>query len=409
MPQVLGRWLEGYVLVRVRGYGPERFSNLCRSGQLRCWKIRQERDGYYFCMALKDFYRIRPYLKKSRLSMKIVSRTGFPFVLKQYRKRKALAAAVLSFFMVLYVLSLFVWNISFEGNYHYSRETLLDYLEEEQICCGMRRSQVDCDQLEEDLRSRFPEITWVSARVSGTRLLVKIKENETLGTVREREDEPCELVASAPGVITRLIIRQGKAAVAEGDRVEKGQQLVSGRLSIMNDSGEVVRTALVHADADVYARTVYEYQEIFPGYRTVEVKTGRERKGLGIEIGPYRLRFLLPDLRKDSWNYVTTVTQLHIFEDFYLPLYVERITGEATVSYERPYTREEKEQISREVEENYMKNLMEKGVQIIENNVKIQENGSSWSVEGTVTVEEQIGLTRYITEVEETREPDEHN
>ena len=79
------------------------------------------------------------------------------------------------------------------------------------------------------------------------------------------------------------------------------------------------------------------------------------------------------------------------------------------VSYERPYTREEKEQISREVEENYMKNLMEKGVQIIENNVKIQENGSSWSVEGTVTVEEQIGLTRYITEVEETREPDEHN
>ena len=56
-----------------------------------------------------------------------------------------------------------------------------------------------------------------------------------------------------------------------------------------------------------------------------------------------------------------------------------------------------------------MKNLMEKGVQIIENNVKIQENGSSWSVEGTVTVEEQIGLTRYITEVEETREPDEHN
>ena len=141
----------------------------------------------------------------------------------------------------------------------------------------------------------------------------------------------------------------------------------------------------------------------------MEVKTGRERKGLGIEIGPYRLRFLLPDLRKDSWNYVTTVTQLHIFEDFYLPLYVERITGEATVSYERPYTREEKEQISREVEENYMKNLMEKGVQIIENNVKIQENGSSWSVEGTVTVEEQIGLTRYITEVEETREPDEHN
>ena len=106
---------------------------------------------------------------------------------------------------------------------------------------------------------------------------------------------------------------------------------------------------------------------------------------------------------------MTTVTQLHIFEDFYLPLYVERITGEATVSYERPYTREEKEQISREVEENYMKNLMEKGVQIIENNVKIQEDGVLWKVEGLVTGEELIGTQRYITEFEETKETDERN
>ncbi len=88
---------------------------------------------------------------------------------------------------------------------------------------------------------------------------------------------------------------------------------------------------------------------------------------------------------------------------------MERITGESFVSYERPYTDEEKEQEALKVQEQYLKNLMEKGVQIIENNVKIQECGVSWKVVGTAVGEEQIGVKRYITEFEETSETDEHN
>ena len=142
--------------------------------------MRQKKDGYYLFMGLKDFYRIRPLLRKSRVSMRIVARMGMPFFLHRNRKRKAFALAVLSFFVYLYVMSLFIWNISFEGNWHYSRETLLDYLETQNVRYGMRKSGISCDALEEGIRSAFPEVTWVSARVSGTRLLVKLKENEVL-------------------------------------------------------------------------------------------------------------------------------------------------------------------------------------------------------------------------------------
>lgn len=393
----------------VSGYSAERFFNLCKSAGLNYWKVSRRREGCRFYISLEDFFKLRPLLRKSHMSMKIISRVGLPFVLRQNRKRTALAAAVLSFFVFLYLMSLFIWNISFEGNYRYTRETLLGYLEEQGIRYGMMKYKISCEELEEGMRSRFPEITWVSARVSGTRLLVKLKENQVLSAVPEPDNEPCEIAAASPGIITRMIVRQGKSQVHVGDSVEEGQQLVSGQLSVLNDGGEVVRIAYVHADADVYARTSYQYQEEFPQYRRVDVKTGRRRRGIGVAAGPIRIRILMPDFENNSWDFVTDTTQLHLFEDFYLPVYIQQITGEAFVSYERPYTDEEKEQMSLKVQEDYIKNLMEKGVQIIENNVKIQEYGVSWKVEGTVAGEEQIGVKRYITEFEETNKIDEHN
>lgn len=403
------RWAAGYVHVRVAGYSGERFFNLCKSAQLDCWKVRRQGDGYCFTISLKDFFRLRPILRKSRMSMRVLSRGGLPFALRQNRKRKALAGAVLSFFALLYIMSLFIWDVSFDGNHRYTREVLLDYLEEQGIRYGMRKSRVSCDDLEEGLRSRFPEITWVSARVSGTRLLVKLKENQVLSVIPETDSQPCDIEASSSGTVTRMIVRQGKAAVKIGDEVEAGQQLVTGQLSVKNDAGEVVRTAWVHADGDIYARTAYEYAVEFPVYHRVDVKTGKRRPGIVLSAGPWRFTLLMPDFEKNSWNYRTDITQLHLFEDFYLPIYVGRISGEAYVSYERPYTDQEKELVSEKLRQDQIKNLMEKGVQIIENNVKIQEYDDSWKVEGIIVAEEQIGVKRYITEYEETRETDERD
>ncbi len=403
------RWSQGYIHVRVAGYSGERFFNLCKSAGLAYWRVRRQGDGYCFYISRKDFFRLRPILRKSHMSMRILSREGLPFALRRNRKRKALAGAVLSFFVLIYAMSLFIWDVSFDGNYYYTREVLLDYLEEQGIRYGMMKHKISCDDLEEGIRSRFPEITWVSARVSGTRLLVKLKENQVLSSIPEADSQPCHITASTSGTITRMIIRQGKAKVRVGDPVEAGQQLVAGQLSVTNDAGEVIRTAWVHADADIYARTVYGYDMEFPRYHRVDVKTGKNRYGFVLAAGPWRFTLLAPDFERNSWNYRTNITQLHLFEDFYLPVYMGRIRGEAYVSYERPYTDQEKEQLSEKVRQDQIENLMEKGVQIIENNVKIQEYGVSWKVEGTIVAEEQIGVKRYITEYEETRETDERN
>ena len=54
---------------------------------------------------------------------------------------------------------------------------ILDYLESEQVVHGMRKSQVDCKEIQSMIRIEFPDIIWVSAEVKGTRLIIRVREN----------------------------------------------------------------------------------------------------------------------------------------------------------------------------------------------------------------------------------------
>ena len=48
----------------------------------------------------------------------------------------------------------------------------------------MKKKKINCEELEAGMREAFPQITWVSARVSGTRLVIQIKENKIIGIQR---------------------------------------------------------------------------------------------------------------------------------------------------------------------------------------------------------------------------------
>lgn len=88
-----------------------------------------------------------------------------------------------TFFLILFVMSQFIWNISVEGNRRFTDDMLIRYLNTLDVSYGMRKAGIDCGRLEESIRSEYPEIIWVSASVSGTRLFIKIKENEVMGKV----------------------------------------------------------------------------------------------------------------------------------------------------------------------------------------------------------------------------------
>ena len=389
------RWLKqhytGYVRVRLTGRSPERFFNLCRSSKILLWNIACEKEEYRFFLLLPDFYRIRPFARKAGVRVRIQEKLGLPFFLYRNRKRKLFAVGAASFFLLLFVLSHFIWNISFSGNLLFTDDMLAGQLREIGVCYGMPKRGVDCDRIEEELRSRCSRIVWVSAHVSGTRLQIRIRENETADGIPLREESPRNLVAETAGTVVSILVRAGKAVVQPGDEVEKGQILVEGMLPVTNDSGEVERTLFVRADADIRLRTTKIYREWVPHFQTVRSYTGKMQRGFRLRAGAVDILAMPPLAGKQNWDLTGVSRQIVLFGDFFLPVWTEAITAREYEKVERKRTKTELNDLTKAVHERKLQKLTEKGVQIIENDVKILDNSNGWIICGSMTVEEEAG------------------
>lgn len=73
------RYLQGYVRVRLTGYSPERFLNLCKAHGIEIWDLQIHGLNYDMNVSIRDFRRLKPFRKKSRARLHILERHGLPF------------------------------------------------------------------------------------------------------------------------------------------------------------------------------------------------------------------------------------------------------------------------------------------------------------------------------------------
>ena len=109
------RFLFGYIRMEVYGFAPERLMNLLIENQIVIWDVATTEQGYEFYTGRKNLLRMRPYLQKTNMKIKILHRYGVPFLIKQYRKRVMFLTGFVLFLVVLYTLSLFVWEVNVTG------------------------------------------------------------------------------------------------------------------------------------------------------------------------------------------------------------------------------------------------------------------------------------------------------
>ena len=108
------------------------------------------------------------------------------------------------------------------------------YLQTLQIEEGIPKKRISCARLEEELRESFEDITWVSVRLHGTRLFIRLRESEVPVRQEVESGETCDLAAVSDARITSVVVRSGIPLVQAGDTVEKGQLLVSGTVPILS-------------------------------------------------------------------------------------------------------------------------------------------------------------------------------
>ncbi|MDO4307716.1 MAG: sporulation protein YqfD [Eubacteriales bacterium] len=384
------KFLSGYVWLLIQGEQCERFLNLCRARGIAISKVCRQREDEITCvMSVRDFFRLRPIRSKTGVHIRVLEKHGMPFFFLHSKKRKAFFAGILLGFCLMALLSSKIWNIHIEGNLRNSTPEILEFLGGQGIVHGIAKGKINCSDLAAAVRRQYPEITWVSARIEGTRLILTIQEEEIEQEAITEEPSPCNLTADVEGTIVKIVTRSGIPLVKQGDICKKGDLLVLGRLDLLNDSQEVIRYEYVHADADIYVEHKLSYYKEFPLSYMKEIPDGSSRSDYSLRIGSWV--FATGGKAKEGWRQIFSDNQLRITENFTLPVFWGKFTSEKIKKVNAVYSKEEAKTIAAEQLRQYEENLIQKGLQISANNVKIDIDYKSCTARGTLTVIERTG------------------
>lgn len=388
------KYIKGYVRIKVWGFSPERFMNLCSNKNILLWDIVREEDIYYMCISLKAFYELRPIARKTGTRVAILKRYGLPFFVPVLLARKIFVLGL--FLCVGFWLwsSFYIWDIDLNGNYQITQDVFFTFLKENEITIGMKKDNLDIEALEKAIRKTFPEITWTSAKMEGTRLNIDIKENDApIITAVKEEEGGKDLVSQYDGVIESIIVRSGVPRTAIGETVEKGALLVEGKVPVYNEDATIREYQYVVSDADIMIRHEITFEKRLPFDYVEKNYTGREKKRFFIRIGDKELKWSEEQPYTD-YDCVIREHKPDLFDMLSIPVlwgsYVYR--EYQNVEYVYSLT-QAKEKLNGMVNE-YILQLSDNGVQIIDKSIKMDTDNSAWIINGTFTVIEKVGKSQ---------------
>ncbi|MGN0153725.1 MAG: sporulation protein YqfD [Lachnospiraceae bacterium] len=387
------RFVFGYVKAEVYGFAPERFMNLIIKNDIVIWDIENTEQGYIFYTGRKNLLKMKPYLQKTNMKIKLLKKYGLPYFFKQHRKRTAFIAGFLLFAVLVYVLSLFVWEVKVTGEDKLVAESVLKQIETNYVSLGTLKSHISCTKLEESLRKDFDEISWISCELKGTVLTVYLEEGMA-PKKQENNVTSGDMVATKDATITKMITRQGTPMVKVNDTVKKGDILISGTIYIYDDNNEVMETSYIAADGDIYGKTVCSYDDYVDLKYYKKVYSEKSKKHITFYFMDYCLTPFIPKMTEKNYDTYTQIHKARIFDNFYLPFGYKSIKRTPYTLEACEYTDTEAKKILNNRFNKKLKTFKEKGVEIVENDVTIEKDNGRMVAKGTITLIEPIATLR---------------
>ena len=407
----------------VTGEETLRFVNLCRNNGIELRHLVRRENAIQMEIDAENFKKLRPLVRKTHVKIHILNRHGPAFFFYRHKRRWWFLLGMTVFAGMIYILSLFVWQIDIDGNRKYTDALILQALAQMDVKTGCRKSEIDLQGIEEELRIMYNEITWVSASIAGTKLQIELREGDlkisgssgggqtgNVKRVENREnnpktqngeseiDLPANLVSDEDAIITNLVVRRGTVAVRYGDEVKKGDVLIEGKVYIYNEDETLKKVDYLTAEGDVSGKYQELYEKHYQRKHEVRSYTGKNYRELGVAIVgksfclPVWENILKKQLEENTLSEVWSwKKQFRLTPTFYLPFaleYTEYVPYENVVE---EYTDEVIKKIAEEELQKYLNELEKKGVQIISNSVTISLDADGGHVKGTLILDGPIG------------------
>ncbi|WP_148459213.1 MULTISPECIES: sporulation protein YqfD [Anaerostipes] len=383
----------GSIFLEISGPSVERFLNLCAKQNLVLWNLKPGGNGYQCSVQKRAYETVLALAEKTGTSVRILGRKGLPFFLLEHRKRKVFFFGIGMALVLMFLMSQFIWEITVSGNERYSKSDMLKYVKSNFYQIGTYKKKIDCNLLEEHIREDHEGIAWVSCSINGTRLHIDIKESLDRKT-KQNPRKPCDIVSNKKGTITSMSVKSGTPLVQVGDKVKRGDTLISGMIYYYSDDYQVTETSKIKADGQIILRIKEDYKETIP-IATYEKKfISKSTRVESIQLLNWQLKLPIKE-QKGDYDVLGEKKLLHI-GDLYFPIGITTKKFEGYEPKRRVLTEAQAQDKLKKRLSAYVNDKKKKGIKVIKTNIQYERQGNDYIAKGTIDVEEPVGKIRNI-------------
>lgn len=388
---ILIRLILGYVRIEVEGYYIERFINICTTRKILIWNLKKKKNvKLYLNIGISDFKKISEIVRKTKCRVKIIKKKGIPFLLNRYRKRKIFGFLLVFVCILIYFSSGYIWNIDISVKDNMEIEGVKEALENLGLKEGVRKKDIDTDNIINNLKLERNDISWIGIDIEGTNALVNIVKSDNPPEIIDNK-EYSNIVAKKNGIITKITARNGTAKVNVGDTVQEGTILIEGIME-----GKYTEPRKVHSLGEVLARVWYTESKKIYFKQTLRKNTGNEEAKYEINFTNYKLNLYQ---KKSKFNLYETQKEkrnLKFGKNFYLPMGFTKIINKEQIEEQVEYTIEEAKNIGIDNLSKKIEEEIEDKENICDKIIKTEENSDYVEVFVTYEVLESIGVDQRI-------------
>ena len=273
-------YFRGKLTVCADGPFTERLINICMHRGLTVCDVKKPgKNRVVFCTDVDSFKQIRTPARRTKSHVRIIKRSGLPFILKRFRHRKLALGGVAALCAMLIYCSTHIMGITVFGNTRIATDTILRELSEAGLSVGVKTSDINSDSVRNRLMTKIDDLAWLGINANGSHVYIEVVERIEKEKGINKDDSPCNLIAARDGIIEHTEIREGQTLVKNGSGVAEGDVLVSG---IVDNAAEGFR--FVRARGEVYAETKYSETRPYPLSYTESTPTGNTKKRYSLTV-----------------------------------------------------------------------------------------------------------------------------
>ena len=208
--KILFNYIIGYIRISVEGYYIERFINICRNNKIVIWNLKRDKNvKLELNIGIKDLKRLRRIVRQTKCKMKIIRKSGLPFLFNRYKKRRIFLVFLLLIVILLAISSNFIWNIEIVVENNEEIQNIYNDVINNGISIGKCKSKINTKEVINKIRLNRDDIAWMGIELKGTNAIVKVVKATSKPEILDDSDY-CNVVSDKQGVVTKINAQNGQ-------------------------------------------------------------------------------------------------------------------------------------------------------------------------------------------------------